>query len=797
MKNVMLILFFFPLVAYSQVNLSGHVKADNEAVAFATIVLSTIDSQFVQGTITDDNGAFEISADVGNYILDISHLNYETIKQEITLQENTILPTILMTNKSSELNAVVVQAKRPTIKREIDKTVVYIDNNPFLQSSNLLDALSAAPGVVIRNNQLAILGKDAVRVSMDGRMVELSGEDLIQFLNSLSASDIKSIEIITNPSARYEAEGNSGIINIITKRIKTDSWNNRISATHYQAKYGRQSFNNSFSFKKDKLSLISSVAYNRGDQHFLQIIEPHYTEAPQHIESDKKVNITSITPRILLDYNLNETTTIGFQYMGYFTKEKSLDDLFTTNYNSDKEVNNYMFANDALFKRHNYNSSYNLYFDKKLDTLGRQLTVNLDILDYKGNSENDIRSNLYDNELNFQETNFANLGKANYQIANYSGKIDMIHPLKWFDFFYGINSTFSKTNYGLDNFNTISGEAVLNESQSNTFDFSENIQSAYINASKKLNSKWELQAGLRYEHTQIKGFSKASDTGTPIFKNNYGRLFPTFYTRYQKDDNNVFSFNYGRRINRPAYSRLNPARTFISSQSSQEGNPFLRPAFSDNLEFTYNYKYNLSIHVAYSHISDGYSFIFGLNDETQEQKITHKNLYNENRFSISASYEFTFTPWWNARTMLFYSHSLSNAINPNDNVGLYNGGGLYGSINNSLTLNKAKTISSEINFWYDSPYNANLYSFGTAYALDIALNFKSIAKGLDLTVGVYDIFNSSPRTITSSNNGVQHDFMVYPSSRYARVSLSYNFGNNKISNRGRNFGNEDVRRRSN
>jgi iron complex outermembrane receptor protein len=173
------------------------------------------------------------------------------------------------------------------------------------------------------------------------------------------------------------------------------------------------------------------------------------------------------------------------------------------------------------------------------------------------------------------------------------------------------------------------------------------------------------------------------------------------------------------------------------------------------------------------------------------------HLYNENRFSITTSYEFTFTPWWNARTVLFYSHSLSNALDPNDNVKLSNGANLYGSINNRLTLNKAKTISSEINFWYDNPFSANLYSFGTAYSLDIAVHFKSIVKGLDLTIGAYDIFNSSPRTITSFNNGVQHDFMVYPSNRYVRVSLAFNFGNNKISTRDRDFGNEDVRRRSN
>jgi len=798
MKNTILILILcLPSLVYSQFNISGKVVANNEALAYATVVLSTMDDEFIQGTISDDNGQFEMTSEVGEYQLEVTYMNYETNKQTLKIDADLVLSTILLLESKNELSTVIVTGEKPTIRREIDKTVVEIGNNPFLQSSHALDALSSAPGIILRGNELVMMGKDAVQVSLDGRMLELSGEELINFLSSLSAADIKAIEIISNPSAKWDAEGNSGIINIVTKRSNKNAWSNRTSMTHYQAKYGRQTLNNSFSYKKNKLNLLFSTAINSGNRDFLQFIEPQYSEAPQHIKSEQKMRADNIAPRLLLDYNLNDQTTIGIQYMTYLSKQKTSDNLFTTNYDSNYDVNSYFISNGAELKRNNYNSSYNLYFDKKLDTLGKQLTLNFDVLDYKGNSTNDIQSDLYDKELNFQVIDFANIGQSNYQINNYSAKIDMVQPNSWLDLSYGVKSTFSRTKYEIDNFNTITGMPIYLPEQSNASLFNENIQSAYIHTNKKLNEQWEFQLGLRYEHTFIEGFSKKTDAATSVLKNNYGKLFPTFYAKYNKNENHVFSFNYGKKINRPSYSQLNPARVFISGQSTQNGNPMLRPSFTDNVELSYTYKYNFNTTLAYGHVADAYSFIFGLNDETQEQNITYKNLFNQNRFTIISTYRADFTTWWNADIMLFYGYSKSNANDTADQVSLFNGSRFYSSINNHFTLNKNKTILGEINVWYDSQYNANLYSFDKAYAINLAFHFKSLAKGFDLTIGVNDILNTRPRTVTSMNNNVQHDFKVYDSSRYARFSLSYNFGNNDISARNRNFGNEDVRNRSN
>ena len=797
MKALISIFLLLPFYSFAQLSLSGTIKNNEAPVAFANIIINNQANEFVKGTTTNDDGSFELELEKGTYQLTVSHLNFEAATQRITIEEDLQIDPILLKSNASELDEVIVTAHKKMIRREIDRTVVNIEDSPLAQSGNIFDALKSTPGLMVQNESIVMLGKSNIRIAVDGRMVELSGEELNNFLRSLSASDVKEIEVMTNPSARYEAEGNSGIVNIITKRINKNAWRNNFSATHNQARYGWQQFNNNFSYQKNKFSFLLSTAINTGDRFIKQLIEPYYSEQPQRIDSEQIRNATSISPRLILDYQVDDNTTLGVQYLGSWGQVRQLDDLSTTIFNRNFEAQQFLKANDTQFDQDRNNATYNLYFDKRLDTLGKRITFNFDVLDYRGATRTNVWSERFDESLNFIDVEFANSGDATYQIDNYSAKLDMEHPTDWVKLSYGAKASFSSTDYRLDNFNTISGAPVFIPSQSNSFDFQEQIHAAYFNGFKKLNDKWEIQFGLRTEYTQTKGISASIDIGEPIFENSYWKVFPTFYTRYTKNDKHVFSLNYGRRINRPAYSQLNPARSFLSGQSSQQGNPFLLPSFSDNLELTHNYNHNLSTTLTLRRTTDAYSFLFDLNDETQQQNITYKNLFNENNISLVSSYQFSFTKWWTGQALLFYSYSLAKKINPSDNITLMNKAGIYGSMNNRLTLNKAKTITGEANFWYISPYSANIYSFEKAYSLDLAVSFKDVIKGMNLTIGAYDIFDSSPRTSTSIINNVRHGFIARPSNRYVRVSLSYGFGNEKINKQERRFGNEEVRSRSN
>ncbi len=795
MKNAILLFLLLPIFTNGQVTLNGAVTNTESPIAYANIVLTNEAGDFVKGVITNDLGLFNLKLEKGNYTLTASHINHQTIELPLEIVDSLTLETIVLKEAASELGEVMVSASRSIVRKEIDKTVVNIEHSIVGQSGSAFEALQSAPGLVLNNDQIAMIGKSNIRVAVDGRLVPLSGNDLSEFLKSMTASDIKEIEVISNPSAKYEAEGNSGIVNIITKRIKKNTWSNATSATHNQARYGWQTFNNSFNYQKNKYSLLFTTTYQSGAINFKQKVSPNYSTNPQHIDSDQKRNINTLSPRLLLDYRMDDHTTIGLQYLGSFAKPRQLDDLKTTVFNSEREIQYFLLADNTVFDQDRNNSSYNFYFDKKLDTLDRRITFNIDLLDYKGSTATEVVSNQIDTNQKFIATEFSNQGKASNELLNFSAKFDVEHPTTWAKISYGLNTSFSKTDYQLNNFNTISGEPVFNPLQSNIFHFNENIQAAYANIYKKINDKLDFQIGLRSEYTSTTGESEETDIEEAVFKNNYLKFFPTFYLRYTKNERHTFSINYGRRLNRPGYSQLNPARSFFSRQSSQQGNPYLLPSFSDNIELTHSFIPDLSTTLTLRRTTNAYSFLFGLNDETQEQTISYKNLFNENSISIMTSYQFNLTPWWNAQALIFAGYSKSQALSTEDNVALMNGGRAYASVNNRLTLNKSKTITGEINFWYDSPYSASLYHFGQASALDLAIRFKAIAKGMNLTIGVYDVFNSSPRNISSTVNNVSHNFYADTSNRHFRVALSYKFGNEKIKTRARAFGNEEVRGR--
>ncbi|MEM7036572.1 MAG: TonB-dependent receptor [Bacteroidota bacterium] len=793
MKSTLLFLLLLPSFAFGQLDLRGTLHSAAGPIAYANVILRDTNAQFVAGVLSDAEGHFVLQAEKGTYVLQVRHMNFEQLEKRIHLEKALDLGRIVLQPDASQLETVDITAQKSLIRREIDKTVVSIEGSPLANSGTVFDALRTVPGLVVQNDAIAMLGKSSVRIAVDGRLVELSGAELNDFLRSLAADEIKEVEVMTNPPARYAAEGNSGIVNIITKRIQKNAWRNHLSATHHQAKYGWQQFNHRFSFQKKKISLLLSTAANTGRRWIAQTVAPSYSENPQRIESRQIRGASSLSPRLQLDYALNPQTTLGFQYMAHWGRVRQTDDLSTTIFDADFSPQQYLFAQDVQFDQDRNNASYNLYYDQRLDTLGRRLTLNLDFLDYNGSTHTNVWSERFDNALNFLDVEFANQGDATYTIDNYNAKLDVEHPLDALRLSYGARSSFSRTAYAIDNFNTLSGAPVFMPHQSNRFDFKEQIHAAYVNAFKPLSDHLELQVGLRTEYTQTLGQSSADETR---FENEYLKLFPTFYARYTPNDKHVLALNYGRRINRPAYSQLNPARSFLSGQSSQQGNPFLLPSFSHNLELTHTFRQNLSTTLTLRRTTGGYAFLFDLDDATQQQNITYKNLFHENNISLMTSYQLNLAPWWTGQALLFYSYSHSRKINPADDVALMNGGGLYSSLRQRFAFNKARTLHGELNFWYMTPFKANLYRFDESSALDLALSWQSLLKGLTLTLSAHDIFDKSPRAVTSVVNGVQHRFIARPSNRYVKLSIAYGFGREGRDRSPRAFGNEEVRGRS-
>ena len=367
----------------------------------------------------------------------------------------------------------------------------------------------------------------------------------------------------------------------------------------------------------------------------------------------------------------------------------------------------------------------------------------------------------------------------------------MEHPSHFLNLSYGVKTSFINSKSDIQYFNSITGTPEFDPNQSNRFEYTENTQAIYVSGDKKFNKKFNIQLGLRLESTQTNGYSATLNQTT---KNDYLKLFPTFFISYKKNDNYSFNFNYGKRIVRPNFGFLNPFRTYINSNSYSEGNPFLKPSYSDNFDFTYAYKMKLRTNVFFNRTTDGYGVIFTSNPETNTQIVSRENYYNDYSYGIGENYSSKITNWWESRSSLYLLGSKTNFITVIDATPR-NSLQFYCTTNNTFSL--SQTTKLQVDYMYSSTYKRGLYQVGYMSNLNIALSQNLFHKNMQVTLLINNIFNTANlNDYTSVVNGIRQVYSQYYNNRYLRVSLTYNFGNNKIKMKQRDFGDEEVKKRT-
>ena len=792
MKKVNLFIFLLlPLFCLAQTfKLNGKVSDEKTPVAWTDVVISNQVGKIINGTTTKENGSFEVILSKGFYKVKISPMGYSEFEKEIMIEKDTNLGLILLKENATSLGEVVIQSGKNTIEQKTDRLVYNLENNITNVAGDALSAINTAPGVVVQNNVITILGKGASRVMMDGRMIELTGEELNNFLKSISASDIKNIEIISNPSSKYEADGTGGLINIIMKRGARNSWKNTTIASYDQSKYGIYALRNNFFYSKNKFRFSASVNGKAGYKNITENLDMYFTQGPTEMDIITKLNEENVSGKIALDYDFSEKTTIGFQFLKDKSNPDFDSDIRINTYNTQNVLERYII-NESFLDRNSGNQTYNLHLITKLDSLNRKLSFDIDYFDYDSKFGRDFIANNYASDGTFIDVNQSGRNTSNQAIDNLSFKADMEHPLQELNLSYGAKMSFTKSNSDVVFFNTITGTPELDVNQTNQFKYTENNQAVYISADKKINEKWNLQAGLRLENTQTNGFSKNMNQETV---NNYLKLFPTFYASYQKNENNSFSLNYGRRIRRPGFSLLNPFRVYISSNSYSEGNPFLKPSFSDNFEFSHSYKKVLRTNVFLNAITDGYGVIFTANPETQTQVVSRENYFKGINYGIGETYSANFADWWQSENSLYF---LGSKIKFTKDINAIpaNSPEVNFSTNNTFSL--SKTSKLQIDFNYTTPYKSGLYNTGYTSGLNIGFKQDLLSKTMQIAFLINDIFNTSYlKDDVSIVNGVKQVYSQNESNRFARLSVVYNFGNKKINVNQRSFGNEEEKNRA-
>lgn len=793
-----LLQFLFGLIVFggittvsAQHRIQGVVEDQHQQpLDFVDIHLTPKDTEIFTQTYTDTTGHFYFDQlATGTYILQFSHLGQVAVR-EIIVDQNTDLGVVVIHNEST-LSEIVISGKKKIFETKIDRNIFNVENSVGASNGDALDAIKATPGVVVSHNDIKIIGKGSVAVLINDKIVQLSGEDLNNYLKNLSASDIQKIEIISTPPAKYEAQGNSGLLNIVLKPKRDNAWNNNSRFNYYQASYSNFRFGDTFTYSKDKFSLQANIDLSSGNHSRDERMTNIYTDETWLSTDPDKTRTKRLSAKINLDYQITAKSNIGFQYMRNGYRKKTIwNNAKTKIFNNDPVLISEILT-DGHTKTEEAFNNFNLNYDYKIDTLGKKILVNLD---YFNSDKNNARP--FDSQRTYHSSETApNLVQAmstgDIQIDIYSAKIDFEHPMNTFKLDYGAKLTSIQNISDSKYFDRFSGIPIPDLSKSDHFDYHEKGQALYISASRIWSPKWTTQIGLRMEATQTKGISYALEQTD---KKNFLDFFPTVYLQYKPTEDHAINLNYNKRITRPPFWALNPFRWYIDAYSFTQGNPFLEPFNTHKLELSYTYKNNWNTKLEHTRTFNAITQIQNINEVDKNRIFTQENFYDINTYSLNQNYTFSKFPWWQSVNALNLTWTTTTFNDNNKQIyEAQNGLNAYFSSNNTLKI--SPKISAEVNGYLNSKSHYMIYSIDPSASLDLGMSYKMINDNLKMTFNIYDIFRTSTSKVYSQSGATQIIFNNYYANRYANLGVSYSIGNKKIESKKSQNGNEEERNR--
>lgn len=789
-KLSILALTFFLLTAFgqAQLNVKGVVKRkDGQPAQFATILLRSMpDSILVKTSLTDSAGSFVIEKILyGNYTVNISLIGHTPYIYRLSFSDSTqteiVLPTFFLEKTTQQLTSVTVTANRPFIEQGIDRTTVNVDALISNVGTSALEALAKSPGVVVdENGNISLKGKSGVLVLIDDRPTYLSSADLANYLRSLPSSSVDKIELMTNPPAKYDAASGGGVIIIRTKKIKTRGFNGSIAAGSGVAVYGRGNGSINLNYRDGKFNFFGNIAVgSQKSWRKLEIVRKYLTATgqPESVFSQTsyfKPERDNHNFKTGIDYFLSAKTTIGVVLN--HTASESIDQRPVQSfiYNSTGLLDSLIDADNRASDKFS-SPGLNLNFSHRFDSSGRMLTFDLDRIKYVSESGRSfINSNF--NVNNQAKRNDSLTADLPSDILIQAFKADYFKPyLNGSKMEAGFKSSYVAAENTADYFIISGGSTIIDNDKTNRFTYKENIYAAYMSFTSRQYKTISIKAGLRIEHTDVKGHQFGNPTKPDsAFTNRYTSLFPTGFISYRLDSSgkNLLNLNYGRRITRPFYQDLNPFVFLLDKFTYFSGNPFLRAQFSNNFELAYHYKSILTASLLYNYASD-------LHLETIEQagNIFISRTGNIGRrifMGVSMNANLKPVKGW---TTNIYTEVINNEYKDLLSMKAINTQATYWyiSVNNQLVFSKG--WSGEISGYHITKSTSGQFNRSALWQLNTGLQKKVLKDKASLKLSLRDIFNSNqPRGNITNIPATEASYHNYFDTRAITIGFSLNFG---------------------
>ena len=764
-----------------EISISGFVEdSDRQPIAFATVlVLRAQDSTIVNGVSSNEEGFFLSKAlNSDTYVVKISFLGYKEFQKTIDLTDSVDLGTIVLEENSEMLNEVNIVAKKPTLIKEPDRLVFNIENTALVEG-NMFQVLKSTPGILILDNSITVKNSTPT-VYINDKKVHLSNDELVQLLEGSSAGAIKSVEVITNPSSKYDA-ASGAVINIIMSKNLVSGYRGNIFANYTQGVFPRYQAGMSHFFKSDKIDFFANYTYsddkiNRDDDRTINFLDTN-----QNIDEIWKstVNRNNWTKthniNFNLDYTINErnllsvsSTALLLPYFDYQIANRT--DVFDTNQNLQ-----YYFDSNNASEDTKYNLGFDLDYKHNFEKEGEKISINTHYTTYDYQRNQFVISNYYsENAVFLQNNTFRTDNNQDTEIltvqADYSLPIGESSSLE-----IGSKGSKIQNESDISQFTIENDGETLDSDNTNFFDYDEIIYAGYINYSKDWEN-WSLIAGLRVEQTNLKGISVFEDIRN---EQDYLEWFPTFSLSHVVSDNVTLYGNYKRSIERPGYQSLNPFQFYQNDVTIVTGNPYLQPILTDHSVIGSSFYKYFTVE-AYYKTSKNNIFELPIQDNVQNTlTYTPLNIDKTTEFGFDFLVNFNMTKRWSFYFVTSFYNTQDEGVFDNVPISTDQWAN-YSMMSNDFTFLKDNSLSANVSLVYSS---RNIQGF--TQSEEILLSELTISKSVfnkkgSISLNVSDLFNTQDYRTKNQYLNQFSTNRIDVDTRYVKVGFRYKFGNTNL-----------------
>lgn len=798
-----IILITLGLNAIIKVNGQGHIKGiieddSGKPIAYANVLLlSASDSSVIKGSISQENGNFDFDElENTDYLLSIAMIGYKKYWNHFTIQANSPieLKTIRLMESEDELEEIQVTAQLPLYEKKIDRMVINVQSSITSAGNSVLEVLQKSPGVIVnrQSNSLLLNGKSGVTIMINDKIQRLPMDAVFQMMDGMSAANIEKIELITNPPAKYDAEGIGGIIHLIVAESEDAGTNGNFGLTAGMNARETLGTNFNLTHRKNKFSFFAdySILYNHNVSVFensFKINNPDYISS-FHAINETPTQLTTQSARAGFEWDLSINTKAGMLVSG-FQRNHALNphSIFNNKITADSSNNGTIKAVRLDVWNH---FTSNIHFIHKINSKS-SLRLDLDYNRSKNNNPSDYQLEFHYPERSLSTMEMIKISKVTPIHMKVAGLDYTFQPSDAFKFEAGVKGTFSEFENDVEVFFTRSGNTIRNEELSVLAFLEENIMAGYMSAEWMINESSQMNGGLRFENTRTL-VSTASEKG--VVDRNFGNYFPSLYYKREINENINLNIGYSRRVQRPTFNNLAPFVFFVDPNTFVSGNPALLPATIDGVKTDINFR-RANLSFEYSHTKDPIAPVqLEIDADNKRQIWRSQNLDYHNIYSINLSVPWIINDWWDVQVNSggFINKLRTAHFEENKSMDFFNF-----SANMTNNVKFPNNFSAEITGMYQSKMNWGTWVFKPFGSVNLGVQKKLNNDKGTLRLSIDDIFytNILRPTTTIPEHGVTSSVVGDFHFQSIRLNYTRNFGNKKLRGVNIKSGSEELQRR--